>query len=87
MGKHGLGEMNDNRERFADLAPQVTSSSKEVFSFTDEYTRQLGCHQTCQRRTRLTTYASQGSFVALFRMYVSSEEQTWLRTIIPLSPD
>ncbi|KAH3887811.1 hypothetical protein DPMN_011833 [Dreissena polymorpha] len=37
--------------------------------------------------TRSITCESQGSFVALFRMYVSIEEKTWLWAIIFLSLD
>ncbi|KAH3703281.1 hypothetical protein DPMN_078313 [Dreissena polymorpha] len=59
MRKQRLDEMNDNGERFADLAPQVTWSSEEVFSITEGYTRQLGCHQTFQWRTISTNCASQ----------------------------
>ncbi|KAH3738070.1 hypothetical protein DPMN_044680 [Dreissena polymorpha] len=69
MAKQWLGELNDKGERFSDLCA----------------TRHFGCHQSCQRRPRLTTCASQGNFVALFRMHVSSVEKTWLRTIISLS--
>ncbi|KAH3847706.1 hypothetical protein DPMN_090037 [Dreissena polymorpha] len=82
-----IGSRNRGYEEIMWKQGFVTRSSEEVFSFTEGKIRQLGCHQTCQRRTRLTTCASQGSFVALFRMNVSIDEQTWLRTIISSSPD
>ncbi|KAH3886245.1 hypothetical protein DPMN_010247 [Dreissena polymorpha] len=75
--------MNDNGKRDSPTcAPQVTSTSEKVFSITEGYTRQPECHQTGRRRTRSTTCALQGSFAALFRIYVSSEEQMWLRIIM-----
>ncbi|KAH3836445.1 hypothetical protein DPMN_109815 [Dreissena polymorpha] len=64
----GLGYMNDNGESFADLCATSNLVIGESVSIIEGYTRQLGCHQTYQRRTRLTICASQGSFVALFRM-------------------
>ncbi|KAH3849582.1 hypothetical protein DPMN_092077 [Dreissena polymorpha] len=81
MGEQGL--VTTGRDSTT-CAPQVTWSLEEVFSITEGYTRQLGCHKTCQQRTPC---ASKGCFVALLRMYVSSEEQTWLWTNISLSPD
>ncbi|KAH3881378.1 hypothetical protein DPMN_005304 [Dreissena polymorpha] len=42
------------------------------------------CHQTYRRRTRSTKCALWGSFVALFSMYASSEEQSLLRIIISI---
>ncbi|KAH3860472.1 hypothetical protein DPMN_023372 [Dreissena polymorpha] len=70
MGKQGLGEMNDNGERFADLcATNNLVIGGSVFHHSRN-TWLLECHQSCQRRTRLTTCASQECFVALFRMYV-----------------
>ena len=55
MGQHGLGEMEDNGERFTDLC--ALSNLEGVSSNTKGYTRQHGYPLTCQQRTRQTVYA------------------------------
>ena len=57
MGTHGLGQMNDKGERFADLCALNQLVIGGRFSHTSTSVRPHGYLQTTSRRTRSTTYA------------------------------
>ena len=81
MGQQGLGEMNDNGERFADLCA-TSDLVIGVTSNTKGYTKRLGYHQTCRQRIRLITCASGRNSKEVSKMCVSGEGQMWLQTTI-----
>ena len=57
MGTHGLGQMNENGERFADLCALDLLLIEAASSNTSASTRPHGYLRTTSRRIRSTTYA------------------------------
>lgn len=57
MGKHGVGEMNENGEMFAETCANnslVIGGVFKVYSPIKQSTKQPGCHQTMSQKTKLT---------------------------------
>ena len=69
MGTHGLGQMNENGERFADLCTLNHWWKEAASSHTSASIRPHGYPRTTSRRTRSTTYALVASSGDRGRMY------------------
>ena len=82
MGQQGLGEMNDNGERFADLfaTSHLVINRREFLPTPKDTQSDLGI--TRLERIRLITCASGIDSKELFKMCVSSEGQMWLQATI-----
>ncbi|KAH3837304.1 hypothetical protein DPMN_110690 [Dreissena polymorpha] len=79
--------MNDIAERLFDLyATSKLAIGGSVFHHRRIHKATL-VSPNLSTKIISTTCASQLSFVAFLRIYVPSDEQTWLRTVISLSPD
>lgn len=77
MGNHSLGDMNEYREKFAELCTSV---------FLQEYSKQRGCYRTTKQRTRSIMSALLRSFRGPC-MWECREEPMWHQTIISSWPD
>jgi hypothetical protein len=80
MGLQGLGEMNDNGERFTDLCTINNLVIGGTLSPTSRSTRQQGYYQITPPRTRSTICVSQGSFEDHSKTSESKEEPMLLQT-------
>ena len=69
MGTHGLGQMNENGERFADLCALNQLVIGGSISHTNASIKPHGYPRTMSRRTRSTTYALAASSGDHGRMY------------------
>ncbi|XP_012941935.1 uncharacterized protein LOC106012714 [Aplysia californica] len=82
MGRHGLGEANDNGERFQSFCAFTTWLWEERSSHIKRFIRLLGPPQMGRRKTRLIMFASPENLDAHWRTSESYEEQTSHQTTI-----
>lgn len=69
MGQNGLGIMNQNGERLADLyACSTTWSLEEVYFHIKPYTKPYWIHQIMSLRTRWTIFVSAEAFSEHYKM-------------------